>query len=401
MYKRDFDICAALADLRETKGWPLHILSTTGKNSKERIITALRQLEGSLNLTMSVQSMTSDVLANIKRDNIKLDQILDLEPTIRGAKLPTTSEVILGLPGETRASHLETLSQLLNAEIDNVIPYTLMMVNGSELANDEERRKWGLATKWRVIPRDFTRMADGRTVVETEEVVVSTNTLSFDDYVACRKVGLLVAAVSNMGLRALLRFLIRNDLKVMDLIERMVTAIDAGNVNGAPAGLGRLVREFERETREELWESDEAIHGYFAEKDRFQELVEGKRGANLMQTYRAAIFAESYEDLANCAFHHAAHMVREAKLGPAVGEQLAEIAKYCRGRGSNLFGPDRLETSPEETLSYDIVGWLEATGRPPLEQHRWPAPKKVRFVLSTEQYGQVQDGLERYGNTTR
>jgi Radical SAM superfamily len=403
MYKRDYQICAALAELRQSKGWPLKILSTTGKNSKERIISALRQLEGSFNLTMSVQSMTPDVLTHIKRDNIKLDQIQDLAPTIREAKLPTVSEVILGLPGETKASHLDTLSQLLNAEMDNVVPYTLMMVNGSDLASEHQRRKWEMVTKWRVIPRDFTRMADGRTVVETEEVVVATNTLSFEDYVACRKVALLVAVISNMGLRALLRFLIRNGLKVMDLVERMVAAIDAASEQGsgaaAPAGLVRLVRDFERETRDELWDREEDIFAYFAEQDRFQELIDGKRGANLMQTYRAAAFAHGYEALAECAFHHAGEMVAESELGDDVSEQLSEVDKYCRGCGFNLLGSDRLETVPEANLAYDISGWLAATDQPPLAQYRWSEPRKMRFILTGEQHRQVEDGLERYGNT--
>jgi hypothetical protein len=403
MYKRDFDICAALAEVRKKRGFPAKVMSTTGKNSKERIIAALEQLEGAFGLTMSVQSMTPEVLENIGRDNIKLDQILELAPTIRQKRLPTHSEVILGLPGETKASHVDTLSQLLNAEIDNVVPYTLMMVEGSQLASRAQREKWGMQTKWRVIPRDFTRMSTGKTVVEVEEVVVATNTLTFQDYVSCRKIAFLLAIANNTGLRALLRFAIRNGLKVMDLVMRLLAAIDAAPPEGAgldaPAKLVWLMREFERETSEELWDSEQAIHDFFADDAHFQELIEGKRGANLMQTYRAVAFAQCYDDLAAAAIHHAHAMFVEAGLGETVMERLAEVEKFCRGRGFNLFGSDRLETVPEAGLSYDFDAWVTCPDQRPLDEFRWPEPKTVRFVLTEQQYRQVEDGYARYGNT--
>jgi hypothetical protein len=128
-------------------------------------------------------------------------------------------------------------------------------------------------------------------------------------------------------------------------------------------------------------------------------LIDGTRGANLMQTYRAAVFANGYEDLAECAFHHARAMVRESELGREVMEQLAEIAKYCKGCYFNLLGSDRLETVPETSLGYDVSAWLAATDQPPLDQYRWSEPRKVRFILTDEQHRQVEDGLERYGNT--
>ncbi len=68
---------------------------------------------------------------NIKRDNIKLNDFLELKPAIRRAKLPTSSEIILGLPGETKQSHFDSLGQLMMSEIDSVVPYTLKRANKS------------------------------------------------------------------------------------------------------------------------------------------------------------------------------------------------------------------------------------------------------------------------------
>ena len=61
---------------------------------------------------MSVQSMDEQILKNIRRDNIKVDHMLALQPALKKAGLVTESEVILGLPGETYQTQIITLKKL-------------------------------------------------------------------------------------------------------------------------------------------------------------------------------------------------------------------------------------------------------------------------------------------------
>ena len=130
-------------------------------NSKEKIIHAIKELNGSLQMLMSVQSMDPVVLKNIRRDNISLDQMMGLIPAIKEVGLSTMSECILGLPGETFQSHVDTLRNLVRAKIDNIQVFTCMMLPGSELATPEERKKWNLETRFRILPRDFTKLKNG------------------------------------------------------------------------------------------------------------------------------------------------------------------------------------------------------------------------------------------------
>jgi tRNA A37 methylthiotransferase MiaB len=152
MYRRDAEIADAIAAIRQECDYPHYIDTTTGKNSRARVIRNVEKLSGALALTMSVQSMTEEVLVNIKRDNMRLGDFLALKPAMQRAGLPATAEVILGLPGETRSSHLDSLDQLLTSEIDNVFSYTLMLLNGSELNTPEQREKWGLCEQIQSYP---------------------------------------------------------------------------------------------------------------------------------------------------------------------------------------------------------------------------------------------------------
>ena len=75
--------------------------------------------------------------------------------------LITESEVILGLPGETYETQINTLKKLLAAKLDYVQVYTCMLINGSELNTPEQRKKWNFKTKFRILPRDFTTLKNG------------------------------------------------------------------------------------------------------------------------------------------------------------------------------------------------------------------------------------------------
>ena len=58
-----------------------------------------------------------------------------------------------------------------------------MLLNGTEMATKAHREKYGSKTHFRVIPRDFGKLDDGSISVEIEEIVTSSNSMTFEDYV--------------------------------------------------------------------------------------------------------------------------------------------------------------------------------------------------------------------------
>ena len=186
MYEHDLEISRYIRELQTKSHWPKRIIASTGKNRKERVIEAIKILGGSLLLSMSVQSLDENVLKNVKRDNISTETMMALAPVISKSNLSTFSEVIVGLPGESYQSHLNTIKGLVNAKIDFVKTFSLMLLMGSELATPRERKKWDFKTKFRVLALDFAKLSTGKKVIETEEIVVGSNTLTFDDYMSIR-----------------------------------------------------------------------------------------------------------------------------------------------------------------------------------------------------------------------
>jgi hypothetical protein len=90
-------------------------------------------VQGALRLSGSVQSLDEGVLENIKRKNVSADQIMQV--AVMGSEIGanTYSEVILGLPGDTKKKHYDTIARLIQSGFNRVETYTLMMLHGSEL----------------------------------------------------------------------------------------------------------------------------------------------------------------------------------------------------------------------------------------------------------------------------
>ncbi len=107
MYERDYEIVEHIERIQQRQNWPRSIFASTGKNKKERIAKALRKLNGSMSMWMSVQSMDPVVLQEIKRDNISTSQMMALASVYQELGLPTLSELILGLPGDSYERHVK------------------------------------------------------------------------------------------------------------------------------------------------------------------------------------------------------------------------------------------------------------------------------------------------------
>jgi hypothetical protein len=232
--------------------------------------------------------MDPQVLSNIRRDNISKDALIALGPALKEEGLATTSEVILGLPGETFASTIQTLKDLVHADLDWISVWTLMLLDGSELNTPKERKKWNLKTKFRIIPRDFVKLRNGTVVTEIEEAGIGSSTLSFDEYVELRLFSLILRVTkSGTIFSPLFKFLIEQNVDIFDLLYKIFKS-----ANLAPKNLQELFEQFKQDTINELWDSPEEIEKNYQNESEYKKLLDGKEGQNLISYYHALSISE-------------------------------------------------------------------------------------------------------------
>ena len=392
MYPRDLDICDNIVDTQKKYDYPTRVLSTTGKNKKDQIIKAIEKLNGTMSLTMSVQSMDEQILQNIKRSNISVDQMLALEPAIKKVGLVTESEVILGLPGETYQTQISTLKQLLSAKLDYVQVYTCMLINGSELNTPEQRKKWNFKTKYRILPRDFTTLQNGKKVIETEEIIVGSDTLTFEEYIELRLLSFSIF-VSNIGIiyESLLKFLRDNQIEVFELFFQMLKQIDS-----APPVIQKIFDGVRNDMTNELWDSPEDIQAHYQEQSEYEKLLSGEDARNVMQYYNALVRYSCMDEWTQFAGNVVFGLLKHKKvISFEVENQLKNIINYCTGLGHNTLGKNRLSTNPEFLFDYDIENWLNDTSNRSLNEFKFDKKRTISFQFSTNDSKIIQDELDR------
>jgi radical SAM superfamily enzyme YgiQ (UPF0313 family) len=397
MLPRDLDICKFIAEVKNKTGYPLNVLATTGKNSKEKIISAIKVLDGALRFIMSVQSMDQEVLKNIRRDNISVDHMLALGPTIKEAKLDTASEVILGLPGETYDSHIQTLRDLIRANLDTIQIYTCMILPGSELYTPQERKKWGLKTKFRVLPRDFTKLENGKKVIEIEECVVASNSLTFDEYVKLRILAFSVGMTSNGGIyRALLKFLKEQNVDVFELFLQTVKRLKT-----AHPSIQHVFELYKNATITELWNSPEEIEQHYQNDAEYQKLLNQEVGMNVMQFHNALVTAEYMNEWTEYMLDISYSLLKDLKtFDEEIYNQFKSISNYIRGICYNVLKRDRMSTNPEFTFDHDVQKWLDDPQEKSLNNFILPNKVKMSFKLTEQQFKLVEDELDIHGDNS-
>ena len=396
MLPGDLETCNSIVEIQKKYNYPEKINATTGKNNQERIIESIKSLNGTMLMSMSVQSMDEQVLTNIKRANISAEKMVELSPTIHEYGVNTSGEIIMGMPGQSYASVLDTIRQLIYGKVDDIIIHACMMLPGSEMATPAERSKWKLETKFRILPMDFTVLGNGKKICEIDEIVVGSKDMTFDDYLALRMIAFTLSIVNRATLfEPLLKFLKQQKIDVSKLFFKMVE-----ERKSSPKPVVSMYDRFNKVTIDELYDSPEEIISLIQKDEEYQKLIEGRGAINVIKYHGAAVLSECMDEWTEYALSIANDLLRkDVTWNEEIEKQFHDVGNYCRGRCHNPLGKDRMQTNPEFTFYYDIIKWLsDNSDNMLLDECKLPEPVKTVFSLTNEQYKFINDTLDLYGD---
>jgi hypothetical protein len=374
-------------------GWPDFINTTTGKNTKERVLEAAKLVNGAIRLSGSVQSLDPVVLKNIKRDNISEHQRLQLAAKADEVGANSHSEIILGLPGDSLDAHVQSLRTIVNAGFKNVYTWQLMLLPGSELATDETRTEYGVVTKYRIMRRCYGHFSvRGIPVVasEIEETCVANSTLAFDDYLACRRLHLIIATFHNdAAFVSMLKLLRMLGIPPFDWLHLMANTTVDGR-------LQEVFESFERQTRDELWDDFDAAAEFADRKENVLRYIDGEIGNNVLWLHRTLALTSYTHELAQFGRDTARSLLHSRqKLSPDVDQFIQDAVTYVSCRLSNIFF--EREKPVRATLHYDLPAFEAAAAPSSLHDYLLPGPTAHSFVLNRSQEDMIARYLGIYG----
>ena len=399
MFPRDRQICEAIVEMQKKYNWPISIIGSTGKNNQKRIIEATSILGESYSFGMAVQSMNDKVLDNINRSNIKLDHYTAINSHLKKSGRNTVTELIIGLPGETKDSFTNGLRDLIDAETDRLTIYTLMMLYGTEFKDPEYRASFKMKGKYRIVPLNLGEY-DGTKIFDYEEVCVENEDMSFNDYIEIRKLALLIESIiNNHPFEAFFRYAV-----IMGTSRFNFLLMILNNMHKAPKKIIDIFNGFERESKEELWNSEAEMIKYYQKDENYQKLIKGDAGGNLIYKYKSMNLATAMPEWIKYLTKLLEELVTNRhnlkKTSEHVKQKLQEIymlAEYNKNRTWKFLDSKSSEQNVMMESIYDFKAWLNEEKPRPLDLYKVKNPIRYIFAYTETQKKERYDQFRRYG----
>jgi radical SAM superfamily enzyme YgiQ (UPF0313 family) len=259
---RDIDIARDIKALYD-KYHPFHSLTIWwAKNAKKNMVEIAKILKGLSNAYVAFQTLDTDVGELIRRKNIPIARLEDLQKSLVSASERFHTDVLLGLPGETRESHLNSLQRAYELGFDSIGGGEIRLLKGSELETDESREKFGLKTKYRLVQEGFG-VYRGQFIGEFEESVRSTNWITEEEMINLRVLRAIFYGAITIGeFDPLMKYLKASGVNVIEVFEKL---IEKGSES-----IDWLVDK----TQNEWFNTEEAANEYFSDEANRKQLLD-------------------------------------------------------------------------------------------------------------------------------
>ncbi len=403
MFPGDIQTAEFLAEIRRNGPWPRNVMVATAKNQKGRMIEMSRILGDLLQIGAAIQSTDPDVLRNIKRTNISLDAIVKMAKDATASHTGSFTEIILGLPGDTREKHCKSVCDMLDAGIQDVRSFQFILLPGTEANDTASRERYQYDTGFRVLARCFGRYdicGDEVPVAEIQEICLGNNTLPRDEYFECRAFDLTVAIFNNGGiLKEFFRLAETLGVQKSTVLQRI-----HGLSRATPGPVADLYTEFRTAEGRNFFETREELEAFLGRPDTMSAYLRGDYGVNHIYKARSTALLFLFEDIAALA-HQAvrAELQERSLLDPVLERYLAELFQLAVARKTQLTD---LERSVSLTLHFDFPALHACDNLDDPRDHfiesglrftvRHSDAQKADLARYFAQYGQTMEGIGQF-----
>jgi putative methyltransferase len=186
VFKRDLEIAKKFVDVKSQFKYPEKFRVCYAKNAEETVFEIgklLHQHEMEKGITLSRQSNNPEALANIGRKNIKMSMFNKLQRGYNQLGIPTYTELILGLPGETYTSFVEGLEEILRSGIQSqLMIYPCQVYKNTQLGDSDYQKSFGIQASRSPINEVHGLVRPEGLITEYEYTVTSTSSLPQADW---------------------------------------------------------------------------------------------------------------------------------------------------------------------------------------------------------------------------
>lgn len=200
---RDVEIAEYVVEQKKKYGYPDVFKPCYAKESDETVFKAgyiLNKNQIDKGVTLAYQSLNAKTLQNIGRKNLTLEHFADLDARYTEAGIPTYTELILGLPGETYDSFCKGICRLLESGQNNSMTvYECQVYPNAKMGDPEYCEKHGIKTsKIPLLGIHYNPEFNG--VPEYFDIITETATMPKSDWVKACMFSVILQTFHHLGL---------------------------------------------------------------------------------------------------------------------------------------------------------------------------------------------------------
>lgn len=201
--ERDIEIAEYIVEQKKKYGYPDIYKPCYAKESDDTVFKAgyiLNKNHVDKGVTLAYQSLDPVTLENIGRKNLTLEHFADLNAKYIEAGIPTYTELILGLPGETYESFCKGMCRLLDSGQNNsMLVYECQVYPNAPMGNKEYQKKFGIKTsKIPLFGIHYNPELNG--VPEYFDVITETASMPKSDWVKACMFAVVLQAFHHLGM---------------------------------------------------------------------------------------------------------------------------------------------------------------------------------------------------------
>lgn len=400
LLRRDPEIADYIVQSKARTKFPAAVSIYTDKHPTDRVKYINTVLRDVLPFCISFQSTTQDVLQNIKRVNLKVDEVANAVAYAREHKLTLVTELIFPLPGETKASFLESVDGLMARRFDSIVVNHMRILKGTEMEVPEDRARHGVVTKFHMSENGYTAHPDLENI-EIDESVVANATISADEVDEINRFIMLFDIGHYRGLFKELLFLFEaRGLKATELLMRC--SADAEN---CPT-LWEYGRRYADGVKDMMFDTNEEVENWVREKIAKDPSTMFGIAELKNQLATDLLINARFEAAVDELIAKAEEIITEA--GSPIGADFAEEIRVVRDLVLYSFIPFSARV-PEELMilePFDIQAWAaDNYANPPSAYRRDdPVPTALRipnYAIYETVWNSEENLRIRYGKYTK
>jgi len=388
--ERDASIAAKIYDGHIKHGFPKNVAVQWNKTRPDRIFNVAKEFKSIAPVGASMQTLDDNVLTAIKRKNLTFEQILKLQKDLDkiGIKEKSFTELIIGLPNETKKGHLEANRKLIDFGFE-IWNYNLHLLPGTEMAEKEYRKKYFKKTGYRLFDNSYG-LYEGKKIFEAQETVLETNTLKVEDFRFFRFYHFLQQMMwSKKWYYDFLRYLKDHGVHPVDFIERTIEKIKISNSN-----INQVYKEFMHDYDEaESFETYEELCKFWSIEKNFNRLKNGDYGKlNMLYTYK--IMLEHRDDFDNFLIEVADEIIKNKKeinIGNCL-DTLKDILKFEKLKFIQIDKDLNLKNNIKGSFNYNIIDWKNGKLK---DLKRYKIKKDYNFYLAADHKKSLEVQLKK------